>query len=294
MIANLRRSMLFVPGSNAAMLSNTYIYGADSLMFDLEDSVAHAEKDTARMLVFNALQAPMYKNIEKVVRVNALDSEFGIKDLNAVVRGGVDIVRLPKTDSAEDVHQMEAVIEQIEKDCGREVGSTMMMAAVESAKGIVNANEIANSSKRIIAIALGAEDYVQNLKTKRDRNGDGIELLFARCTMLHAARAAGIKVYDAVFSDVNNEEGFLREASLIKKLGFDGKSLINPRQIELLHNLYAPTQEEVDFANKVVAAYEEGRRKGLGVISLNGKMIDGPLVDQAMLVLERAKSGIKE
>lgn len=292
MSTTLRRSMLFVPGANAAMLSNTYIYKPDSIMFDLEDSVALTEKDAARQLVFNTLQHPMYKNIEKVVRVNPLDSEFGIDDLNAVVRGGADVVRLPKTDSAKDVTDMEAVIEEIEKACGREVGSTKMMAAIESAQGIINAPSIALSSKRLIGIALGAEDYVRDLKTTR--SPDGIELLFGRCSILQAARAAGIMALDTVYSDANNEEGFLREAEHIKQLGFDGKSLINPRQIDLVHNVFAPSQKEVDFAKKVIDAAEEGKRKGLGVISLNGKMVDGPIIERAKLTLERAKSGIKE
>ncbi|MGM5631067.1 citrate (pro-3S)-lyase subunit beta [Apibacter raozihei] len=289
----LRRSMLFVPGSNAAMISNSFIYKPDSVMFDLEDSVALREKDSARMLVSQALQHPFYKDIEKVVRVNALDSDFGVDDLNAVVRSGTDVVRLPKTDSAQDVLDMEKVIEDIEKDCNREVGSTKMLAAVESALGILNAKEIAFSSPRLIGIALGAEDYVKDLKT--ERSPDGIELLFARSTILHAARAAGIMAFDTVFSDANDEETFLKEAALIKQLGFDGKSLVNPRQIELLHNLYAPTQKEVDFAKKVIEASDEAVQKGSGVVSLNGKMVDAPIIERAQLVLQRAKlSGVRE
>lgn len=289
----LRRSMLFVPGSNAAMISNSFIYKPDSVMFDLEDSVALREKDSARMLVSQALKHPFYKDIEKVVRVNALDSDFGVDDLNAVVRSGTDVVRLPKTDSAQDVLDMEKVIEDIEKDCNREVGSTKMLAAVESALGILNAKEIAFSSPRLIGIALGAEDYVKDLKT--ERSPDGIELLFARSTILHAARAAGIMAFDTVFSDANDEETFLKEAALIKQLGFDGKSLVNPRQIELLHNLYAPTQKEVDFAKKVIEASDEAVQKGSGVVSLNGKMVDAPIIERAQLVLQRAKlSGVRE
>nr|WP_304654954.1 citrate (pro-3S)-lyase subunit beta [Haemophilus sputorum] len=288
----LRRSMLFVPGSNAAMISNTFIYKPDSIMFDLEDAVALKEKDSARILVAHALQHPLYQEIETVVRVNPLDSEFGLNDLNAVVRAGVDVVRMPKTETAQDVVDMDLAITEIEKACGREVGSTKMLAAIESPLGITQANQIAMASKRLIGIALGAEDYVRNLKT--ERSPEGIELLFARCSILQAARAAGIQAFDTVYSNANNEEGFLKEAALIKQLGFDGKSLVNPRQIELLHNLFAPTQKDVDQAEKIIAAAEEAERNGLGVVSLNGKMIDAPIIDRARLVLERAKSGIRE
>lgn len=288
----LRRSMLFVPGSNAAMISNTFIYKPDSIMFDLEDAVALKEKDSARILVAHALQHPLYQEIETVVRVNPLDSEFGVADLNAVVRAGVDVVRMPKTETAQDVIDMDREITEIEKACGRKVGSTKMLAAIESPLGITQANQIATASKRLIGIALGAEDYVRNLKT--ERSPEGIELLFARCSILQAARAAGIQAFDTVYSNANNEEGFLAEAALIKQLGFDGKSLINPRQIELLHNLFAPTQKDVDQARRIIDAAEEAERNGLGVVSLNGKMIDAPIIDRAKLVLERAKSGIRE
>ncbi len=288
----LRRSMLFVPGSNAAMISNTFIYKPDAIMFDLEDAVALKEKDSARILVAHALQHPLYQEIETVVRVNPLDSEFGLADLNAVVRAGVDVVRMPKTETAQDVIDMDREITEIEKACGREVGSTKMLAAIESPLGITQANQIAMASKRLIGIALGAEDYVRNLKT--ERSPEGIELLFARCSILQAARAAGIQAFDTVYSNANNEEGFLAEAALIKQLGFDGKSLINPRQIELLHNLFAPTQKDVDQARRIIDAAEEAERNGLGVVSLNGKMIDAPIIDRAKLVLERAKSGIRE
>lgn len=141
-----RRSMLFIPGANAAMLSTSFVYGADAVMFDLEDAVSLREKDTARLLVHHALQHPFYRDVEKVVRINPLNTPFGLADLEAVVRAGVDIVRLPKTDRKEDVHELEAHVERIERECGREVGSTKLMAAIESALGVVNAVEIATSS----------------------------------------------------------------------------------------------------------------------------------------------------
>jgi citrate lyase, beta subunit len=290
----LRRSMLFLPGANAAMLSTSFVYKPDSIMFDLEDAVSIKEKDSARLLVAQTLKLPVYKEhgIETVVRINALNTPFGLKDLEAVVRAGVDVVRLPMTNSAEDIHELEAHVERIEKECGREVGSTKLMAAIESAQAVVNAVSIAKSSPRLIGIALAAFDYLVDMQTER---GDGTELFYARCAVLHAARVAGIDAFDVVYSNVNDDEGFLKEVNLIKKLGYNGKSLINPRQIELLHNAYAPTASEVENAKKVVEAAEEGERKGLGVVSLNGKMIDAPIITRAQKIIELAKySGVRK
>jgi len=283
----LRRSMLFLPGANAAMLSTAFVYKPDSIMFDLEDAVSLREKDSARLLVFHALQLPVYRETETVVRINPLNTPFGLPDLEAAVRAGVDVVRLPKTDCAEDVEVLEREVERIERACGREIGSTRLMAAIESASGVINALAIAKASPRLIGIALAGFDYVMDMQTER---GDGTELFYARCAVLHAARAAKIDAFDVVWSDLNDEAGFLKEVDLIKRLGFNGKSLINPRQIELLHNAYAPTEEEVEYAGRVVSAAAEGERKGLGVVSLNGKMIDGPVIDHARRVLQRAEA----
>lgn len=212
----LRRSMMFIPGNNPGMIRDANIYGADSIMFDLEDSVAYTEKDAARLLVYNALKTLDFGRKETVVRINDLSSGLGVADLEAVVRAGVQVVRLPKTDSAQDVIDCEREIERIEKEAGMPVGTTGMMAAIESANGVLNAAAIAKASDRLIGIALGAEDYVTDLKTTRS---DGIELLFARSMILNAARAAGIAALDTVYSDVNNEEGFVAEATIIKKTG---------------------------------------------------------------------------
>ncbi|WP_058912195.1 citrate (pro-3S)-lyase subunit beta [Entomohabitans teleogrylli] len=287
----LRRSMLFIPGANAAMLSTSFVYGADAVMFDLEDAVALREKDSARLLVYHALQHPFYQNIETVVRINPLDTPFGLDDLEAVVRAGVDMVRLPKTNTKEDVLTLEAHIARIEEQCGRVPGSTRIMAAVESAQGVVNAVEIATCSARMSAIALAAFDYVMDMGTSR---GDGSELFYARCAVLHAARVAGIAAYDVVWSDINDEAGFLKEVQLIRGLGFDGKSLVNPRQIELLHNAYAPSRQEVSHAHDVIAAAQEAQERGLGVVSLNGKMVDGPIIEHARKVVALSAFGVRD
>jgi len=284
----LRRTMLFVPGNNPGMLKDAGLYGADSLMFDLEDAVAISEKDSARFLVYNAIKTLDYGDTEIVVRINALDNPYGKEDIEAVVRAGVDVIRLPKTETKEDILAVEAIIEQVERKIGREIGSTKMMAAVESAIGVINAYSIAISSKRLIGIALGAEDYVTNLKTKR--YADGIELMGARSQIVIAARAAGIYALDTVYSNIDNEEGFKREVELIKQLGFDGKSVINPKQIKPVHEIYSPTAQEIKKSIDISRAAKAAQKQGLGVISLNGKMIDKPIIERAERLLQLAKA----
>lgn len=281
----LRRSMMFVPGNNPGMIKDAGIYGADCIMFDLEDSVAITEKDTARFLVYNALTTIDYGGIELVVRINDLSSGLGIQDLEAIVRAQPDVIRLPKTENAQDVIDCEKEIERIEREAGIPVGKTRMMAAIESAEGVLNAHSIAKSSKRLIGIALGAEDYVTDLKTTRS---DGTELFFARGMILNAARSAGIDALDTVYSDVNNEEGFIAEATLIKKMGFSGKSVINPRQIEPLHKVFMPSEKDLAKARAIMDAIKEANARGSGVASLKGKMIDRPVVLRAQYLLELA------
>ncbi|GHV94344.1 putative citrate lyase, beta subunit [Spirochaetia bacterium] len=284
----LRRTMLYVPGNNAGMIQDAGIYKADSIMFDLEDSVSVHEKDSARFLVFQALTTLSYPGKELVVRINDPHTDTGAEDIQAIVRTGKAVIRLPKTETPQDVIDCESMIETVEKKAGLPAGSVKMMAAVESAAGVLNAKEIALASKRLTGIAIGGEDYVTDLRT--NRSPEGIELLFGRSMVLLAARNAGIDAIDTVFSDVNNEEGLRKETMLIKQLGFDGKSIINPRQIKIVHEIFTPTEKEVQKALAVLGAIHEAERKGSGVISLNGKMIDKPIVTRAERVLDLARA----
>ena len=274
----LRRTMMFVPGNNPSMMRDAHIYGADSIMFDLEDSVSLAEKDAARLLVYNALKTIDYGGVEKVVRVNPLSTEFG----------RADVIRMPKTETAEEITELEEEIERVEKLAGIPVGRTLIMAAIESALGVVNAYKIATASKRMMGIALGAEDYCANLKTTRSKEGS--ELLLARQTIVVAARAAGIDAVDTVFSNLNDMDTFKEEVRFIKQLGFDGKSVINPRQINPVNEIFTPTTAEIDKAKRIIAALKEAEAKGSGVVSLNGKMIDKPVVLRAERTLELARA----
>lgn len=282
----LRRTMLYVPGNKPAMVKDIYIYNPDSIMFDLEDSIPLNEKDAARFMVCEALKHVDYHGIETVVRINGLDTKYGLDDLECIVKAQPDVIRLPKTETADDVLLVESIIERIEKENNIPVGTTKMMAAVESALGVLNSLSIATSSKRLIGIAIGAEDYVTNLKT--NRSPQGIELLFARCQVLNAARAAGIAALDTVYSNVENEEGFRKEVEHIKQLGFDGKSIINPKQIDIVNQVYSPKTKEIEQSIKIIQVIKKAEKEGTGVISLNGKMIDKPIVERAQRILNLA------
>ena len=286
MIAKLRRTMLFVPGNNPAMVKDAHIYGSDSIIFDLEDAVSLQEKDAARWLVKCSLEALDYGTIERVVRVNGLDTPWVEADVRAMVAAGIEVVRLPKTESAEDMRTLEGMVAAAERDCGREAGSVRLMAAIESPLGVINAYAIAGASPRMVAIALSAEDFVTSMKTTRSR--EGVELAEARGRIVVAAKAAGIMAIDTVFTDVNDDEGFAREVALIKQMGFDGKSVINPNQIPPVHAAYAPKPEEIQKARRVLAAAMEAEARGSGVASLDGRMIDKPIVERAQRVLELA------
>lgn len=287
-MTRLRRSMLFVPGNNPGMMVDAHIYGSDALMFDLEDSVTLAEKDAARLLVHHALKTIHYGECEKVVRVNPLNTPFGRTDIEAMVAAGVEVIRLPKTETAEDIWDTEEEILRAEKKYGVPEGETRMMAAIEGALGVVNAYAIATASKRLVAVALGAEDYCANLKTTRSKEGS--ELFYARSAIVVAARAAGIDAIDTVFSDVNDEEQLVKETEAVKQLGFDGKSVINPRQIKPVHRVFTPTQAEVQKALRILEAGAEAEKRGSGVVALDGKMIDKPVLLRAERCIELAKA----
>lgn len=283
----LRRTMMFVPGNNPAMIQDAHIYHPDAIMLDLEDSVTIAQKEAARLLVYHALKTIDYGDTEMVVRINPLSTPYGKKDIEAVVKAGVHVVRMPKTETAEEVKEVEREILRVENSLGCP-GRTKIMAAIESALGVVNAYAIATASDRMMGIALGAEDYCANLKTQR--TPEGIELLLARQTIVVAARAAGIDALDTVYSNLNDMETFRKEVELIKKLGFDGKSIINPRQIEIVNEVFAPKDKDIEKAQAIIAAMEEARQKGSGVIALNGKMVDRPVVLRAQRTIELAKA----
>ncbi len=283
----LRRTMMFVPGNNPGMLINAGIYGADTIIFDLEDSVALSEKDAARHLVSNAMKSITY-SCEVAVRINHISTPFGYKDLETILAVKPDLIRLPKAETAADIEEIDEIITAAEIKHGFLPGSINMMAAIETAKGIRNAYSIATASPRMVALAIGGEDYLADIQTSRTK--DGKEFFAGRGQLILAAREAGIHAIDTVFGDVNNEEDFIAETIRIKEMGFDGKSVVNPRQINIVHEIYTPTEKEIDHAQRVIAAYKESLARKSGVVSLNGKMIDIPVVKRAQRTLAYANA----
>ena len=281
----LRRAMMFMPGNNPAMLQNAGIYGADSVIFDLEDAVSIHEKDSARQLVFQALTHFTY-SCEIAIRINHIQTPYGLSDLETVLPGKPDLIRLPKAESAEEIQTVAEVIARVERECGFPDGTIKMGAAIETAKGLRQAYAIASASPRMEFLAIGGEDFIADLKTTRSK--DGRELFVARSQLVLAAREAGIQAIDTVFADANDDETFLNEVRFIKQLGFDGKSVINPRQVRQVQEVFAPTEKEISHARRVLAAYQDALDRKSGVIALDGKMIDTPIVTRAERVLAYA------
>lgn len=281
----LRRTMLFAPGNNPAVLQNAGIYGADSLIFDLEDAVSITEKDSARNLVHNALKYLKYP-CEVGVRINHISTPWGYDDLECILAAKPDFIRLPKAETADEIKEIDAIITKAEQKYGYAPGSIQMMGAVESPKGLRNTYDMAVASPRMMAVAIGGEDFVTSLKTGKTKGGR--ELFVARSLLVLAAREAGIQVIDSVFSDIKDDEGFMEECRLIKELGFDGKSCIYPKQIAMVNKVFTPSDQEIAKAQAVLDAYQDALAKKSGVISLNGKMIDAPMITRAERVLANA------
>jgi citrate lyase subunit beta/citryl-CoA lyase len=288
----LRRSLLYVSGASPVNMAQAPYYDEDCIIYDLEDSVPLDQKDVARFLVYNTVRYHRPRDKEVIVRVNAINTPFGKQDLEAIVRSKPDVIRFPKIETPQDVLDACAYIKKIEVQAGIEAGSTKIIAGMESHIGVLNAREIATSSPRIVAISLGGEDYTASLMTERSK--DGLELFYGRNTILLAARAAGVQAIDTVYADINDEEGLIEETKQIKKLGFDGKYLIHPRQIDPVNKIFTPTKKEIEYAIKVFDIIEEGKKQNKGAIALEGSMIDEPMVKRARTLMARAKAaGIK-
>lgn len=284
----LRRTMMFLNAQKPGLIKDPYIYKPDSIMLDLEDAVAEKEKDAARFSLYHALREINYRGIECIVRINGLDSGLWKEDIRCAVAGGADGIRIPKTETAKDVKQVEKAVEEAENEFGVEPGKVLVMAALESAKGVLNALDICNASERLFGIALSGGDYTKDLQTRI--TGTGVELMGARQHMIIAARAAGVQCFDTVYTDLDDMEGFKKDVETIHLMGFDGKSVINPRQVAPVHEIYTPTQKEIVFSQKVVKEIEEKKKLGIGVFTVDGKMIDIAFYDGAKRTIELAKA----
>ena len=284
----LRRSMMFLNCQKPGLIKDPYIYQPDSIMLDLEDAVAENQKDAARYSLFHALKEIDYHGVERVVRINGLDTPHWKEDIRVCVAGGADTIRIAKTESAADVRTVEEHVLAAEREFGRPEGSTLLMAALESCLGVLNALEICRSSERLIGIALSGGDYTKDLQTSI--TGTGVELMGARQHMIMAARAAGVQSLAMAITNLDGMEGFVRVSPVIMLMGFDGKSLVNPRQIAVVHKVFTPEEKEIIFAEKVVREIEEKKAQGIGVFTVDGKMIDIAFYDGAKRTLAMAKA----
>ena len=284
----MRRSMLFLPGNNPNMLINGNCLGSDAVIFDLEDAVSPAEKDAARILVRNTMRYMDFRGCEIIVRINSIDTAFWQKDIDEILPYKPGLVLLPKTGSAADVLEADRYMTEVEQKLGLPQNTVGLMPLIETAMGVENAFAIASATKRVKALFLGAEDLTADLQCKRTKEGREIE--YARTRLVVAARAAGVDVYDTPFTDVNDDEGIVKDAQLAKALGFTGKASISPRHVEVINAVFSPTQKEVDYAYEVMDAIARAKAQGKGAVALRGKMIDAPIVARAQRTIAMAKA----
>ncbi len=278
-----RRSRLYLPGDTPKLMLNAGIHKPDGVILDLEDSVAPDKKADARLMVRNALRGVDFYGAERMVRINQLPA--GLEDLEYVVPHHVNLILLPKCESAEQVLSVDEKISSILAEKGLDY-PVYIMPIIESALGVVNAFQIASASGRVAALAIGLEDYTADLGAQR--TPEGRESFFARNQLVNAAKAAGIQAIDSVFSDVSDMEALRTVVLESKSLGFDGMGCIHPRQIRVIHEAFAPTEAEIEKAKRIVLAFDEASEKGLGVVSLGSKMIDPPVVKRAQKTIADA------
>ncbi|MBN1390890.1 MAG: HpcH/HpaI aldolase/citrate lyase family protein [Candidatus Thermoplasmatota archaeon] len=283
----LRRSRLYVPGNTPKMIPPAGLYGADVISLDLEDAVGPDFKVDARMLVSEALKIVDFgPGVEVTVRINPLSTEWGRWDIRQIVCNKLDGIYIPKVESPEDVILVDELVTDLEEKKGLPIGRIKLFATMETAKGILNSYEIARCSKRLEGITIGGEDLTADLGG--ERSSDGIAIHTARQLIVLAARAAGIQAIDTVYADFRDMEGLRKETELVRKMGYDGKACIHPNQIEVIHEVFNPTPDEIVHAVKVTNAIEEARKRGSGVIALGKKMVDRPIALRAEKVLARA------
>lgn len=281
-----RRTMLYIPGNNPAMIQQGGIYGADSILLDLEDAVALNQKDAARTLVRNMIKVIDFYDTEVCVRVNHLSTPFGLADLEEIVPLQPSAIRYPKTESPEEVAELLRIIERIEDRHGLPHNKLTLHAMIETAMGVQNVFNIASMFSRVDAITIGGQDLTADMNIIYTPDGVGID--FARKRIVMAAKASHIDVIDTIFPDVNDEEGLRRETEYAKKIGFTGKAVINPRQIGIIHDVFTPTEEEIRKAYRIVKEFRANSAAGIGVFAIDGKMVDAPVVSRAEYILKLA------
>jgi citrate lyase subunit beta/citryl-CoA lyase len=281
----LRRSRLYLPGSEPKYYINASLHAPDAVILDLEDSVHRGEKDAARILVRNTLRAVDFGSSERMVRINQLP--LGLEDLAEVVGESPDLILIPKVEEPEQVREVDRMIAEIKQRNGI-IRPIWIMPIIESALGVENAFAVATASENVAALTIGLEDYTADLGVVK--TAEGHESQYARSRVANAARAAGVQAIDSVFSDVADMDGLREWAEASRAAGFEGMGCIHPGQIRVVHEAFQPSAVEIEKARKVVAAFEEAQNKGLAVVSLGSKMIDPPVVRRALKLVERAKA----
>jgi len=280
----LRRSRLYLPGSQPKFMINAGLHRPDAVILDLEDSVHPNDKPAARVLVRNALRCIDFIGAERMVRIN--QGELGLEDLGEIVPESPDLILVPKVERAEEVVRVAERIAVVQDEAGG--GEPIwIMPILESALGIENAFEIASAADTVVALTIGLEDYTADLGVVKTL--EGIESWYARMRLVNAAKAAGVQAIDSVFGDVEDLDGLAAWATASRALGFEGMGCIHPRQIPVIHRAFAPTAAEIEKARAIVAAFEDAEARGLGVVSLGSKMIDPPVVLRAQRLVEVAR-----
>lgn len=284
----LLRSLLFVPGNRQNMLDKARPLPTDVLTLDLEDAVPVTEKAAARNLVRASIASMARPGRSTFVRVNSLGTGLTQADLEAVVAPGLDGISLPKVESAQDVEKVDLLLGTLEKARGLTAGTVKMIAWLESARGLLEAQHIAHASPRVVGLALGADDYTLDMGIVRSESGD--ELFYPRSIIATAAMAAGAAPLDTPYVNYKDEAGLVKDACFARQLGFKGKFLIHPSQIETVNRIFSPSAGEVEQARKVVAAFAEAVAHGTAVTSVEGKMVDTPVAERARKLLALAKA----
>jgi len=289
MMQSLRRSLFFVPGGEPRKLEKAVRAEADTLLLDLEDAVAPGDKSRAREQVASFLRAGDFGGAEPAVRVNPPGTPYFDEDLEAAVGSGARAVMIPKSERAEDLQRIDAWLLALEERAG--VGADQrvrILALAETAAGIADARWLPGASPRIDALCFGHADFSRDMGLPTADASRGV-LHHARCTLAIVARAGRVVPIDTVFLDVRDEAGFREDAALGRSLGFEGKLCIHPRQVPIANEIFTPSKEEIDFALRVVEASRQAEAEGKGVFTVDGKMVDAPLVAAQQRTLERAR-----
>ncbi len=287
-IRKSRRTMLFSPANNPKMLVTSHLYGADCILFDLEDAIKYAEKDAARDLLAEALKVVNYGETEIFARINPLTTEFGEKDVRTLVPAGLRNMRLAMTESPEQIKELDALLTEVETECGIPVGTCKIQASIETPKAVLNVLNIITASPRVVTVSFGAEDFTRSMGAERTK--DGKSIFMAKSMVVMAASVAGIDAIDTVWADIEDVEGFKVEAKASIEMGFAGKSCVHPSQVRLVNEIFTPKKAELEKALRIVEAAEAAGINEGGVITVDGKMVDIPVIVKAEKVVRLAKA----